>query len=153
VPTPPAPTLFPAAWTDDFEACPISSEAPYFADQNGVFECMYSGDATHGIVMQQMVPLRPVTWSGDILPHSLVGHRDTRDASLVIDGFIGEPGASVLLGVHMQGTDDSNGIIFSLDSGANKWYIHSSIGAVSSPSSAVASGTPNVAVAPGQWHT
>jgi galactosylceramidase len=32
-PTPPVPTLFPASYTDDFEACPISSEAAYFAGE------------------------------------------------------------------------------------------------------------------------
>jgi galactosylceramidase len=30
---PPAATLFPLTWTDDFNACPISSEAAYWADQ------------------------------------------------------------------------------------------------------------------------
>jgi len=89
-----APTLFPAAWTDDFEACPISSEAAYWADQNGVWECRPSGDATHNTVMQQMVPLRPVTWGGDIRPHSLIGHRDTFDASYYIDAYITEPAGS-----------------------------------------------------------
>ena len=52
--------------------------------------------------MEQKIPLKPVTWGGDIRPHSLVGHRDTKDASITVDGFIAAKGASVMLGVHMQ---------------------------------------------------
>lgn len=48
------------------------AEAAYFADQNGIFECYPSGDPNHGTVMRQMIPLRPITWGGDIRPHSLV---------------------------------------------------------------------------------
>ena len=33
--TPPAPVYFPSAWTDNFDACPLSSEPAFFADQNG----------------------------------------------------------------------------------------------------------------------
>lgn len=151
--TPPSPTLFPPAHTDDFEACPVSSEAAYFADQNGIFECMPSNEPGHGIVMRQMVPLRPVTWGGDIRPHSLIGHRDGVQSSMVVDAYIEEPGASVLLGLHMQGTDNSQGVIFSLDTGANTWYVHNSIQAVDNANSAVLSGPTNGAVQAGQWHT
>ena len=55
-PPPPPPTLFPAAHTDDFNDCPVPSEAPYFSDQNGALECYDSGDPAHGIVMRQAVP-------------------------------------------------------------------------------------------------
>ena len=54
------PFLFPAAHTDDFESCAESGEGAYFATQNGAFECRYSGDAGHGVVLQQLVPLKPV---------------------------------------------------------------------------------------------
>ena len=37
-PNVPVPELFPGSWTDDFESYNISSEAAYFADQNGIFE-------------------------------------------------------------------------------------------------------------------
>ena len=147
---PPPPTLFPAAHTDDFEGCAISTEAPYFTDQNGILECVPSNDPTHGTVMRQMVPLRPVTWGGDIRPHSLIGHRDGKDTSMVVDAFIEEPGASVMVGVRMQGTDDSHGILFAVDT-TSAWGVWGSISSVGGKP--IASGTSPVAVAAGQWHT
>jgi len=148
--TPPPPTLFPPIWTDDFNSCPISSEAAYFADQNGIWECNESGDPSHGVVMQQMVPLRPVTWGGDIRPHSLIGHRDTFDASFLIEGYITEPGGSVLLGVHMQGTDNPSGILWLVNS--TGWFLYSQISDVNEKKP-IASGTSPVSITPGTWHT
>jgi len=151
IPNPPNPTLFPNSWADNFDACPISSEAAYFADQNGIFECTVANDPTHGTVMRQMIPLKPVTWGGDIRPHSLIGHRDTYNMSIVIDAFIEEPGASVLIGLRMQGTDNSNGIIFSIDT-TGAWFVHPNVQAVSTNGAAVAAGT-YAAVGAGAWHT
>ena len=147
-----APTLVPAAWTDDFEACPISSEAAYWADQNGVWECRPSGDATHNTVMQQMVPLRPVTWGGDIRPHSLIGHRDTFDASYYIDAYITEPAGSVLLGVHMAGTDNSAGTLL-LVNASGAWAVYRQISDVNNPGKALATGQAPMAIGAGAWHT
>ena len=147
---PPVPTLFPAAHTDNFEACTISSEAAYFTDQNGVWECVPSNDPAHGVVMRQMVPLKPVTWGGDIRPHSLIGHRDGFDTSLVADFYIEEPGASVMLGVRMQGTDDSQGILWAVDT-TSTWGVWNSISSVGG--APIASGTSPVAITAGAWHT
>ena len=149
---PPPPTLFPAAWTDDFSQCPISSEAAFWADQNGIWECVESGDATHGIVMQQQVPIKPVTWGGDIRPHSLIGHRDTFDASLVIDAFITEPGASAMVGVHAQGTDNPVGQLFLMRSNGT-WALYGRITDVNAQGKAVMEGSSPVPMAAGAWHT
>lgn len=149
---PPPPTLFPAAHTDDFEACAPSSEGGLFTDQNGIFECEQSGDPAHGMVMRQMVPLRPVTWGGDIRPHSLIGHRDSRNQSLVVDARVDVAGSSVLLGVHMQGTDNSAGIIFSADT-TGSWWLHPNINAVGSAGSAFAKGSLPAPLTNASWHT
>lgn len=103
------PRLFPSAHVDNFDSCRISGEAPYFSDQNGIFQCTNSSDPKRGIVMQQQVPLpaiRPPPY--DIRPHSFIGHRDLKNISLNIDGCITEPGASVMLGVRMNGDARSN---------------------------------------------
>lgn len=102
--------------------------------------------------MRQMVPLRPITWGGDIRPHSLIGHRDSRNQSLVVDGFIEAPGQSILLGLHMQGTDNSAGLIWSCDT-SGTWWLHAAIGDVDSPSKAIKSGSLPVNVSAGTWHT
>ena len=149
-PIPQQPTLFPEAFTDDFENCRISGEGRYFTDQNGIWECVPSNDPTHGTVMRQMVPLRPVTWGGDIRPHSLIGHRDGMNHSLVVDAYIEEPGASVLLGLRMQGTDDSSGILWGIDT-SSKWGLWSSVSAVTLPSPW--SGSSAVPISAGRWFT
>jgi galactosylceramidase len=149
---PPTPVLFPNAHTDDFENCAISSEGAYFTDQNGIWECMLSNDPTHGTIMRQMVPMRPVTWGGDIRPHSLIGHRDGKDTSMVFDAYIEEPGASVMFGVRMQGTDNSQGILFGVDTTSN-WGVWRQISDVTNTGKAVATGTSPVNITSGAWHT
>jgi hypothetical protein len=149
---PPSPVLFPAAHTDDFEGCAPPSEAAYFSDQNGVFECVASGDPAHGTVMRQMIPLRPITWGGDIRPHSLIGHRDAVNMSLVVGGYLEAANGSVLLGVHMQGTDNSAGLIWSADT-TGAWWLHRQISDVDKAGAAIATGTLPSPLAAGVWHT
>ena len=149
---PPPPVNFPAVWKDDFESCPLSSEAALFADQNGIFECVKAADAAHGVVMEQKIPVKPITWGGDIRPHSLVGHRDTANGSIVVDGLIAAAGASVLIGAHMQGTDNSAGLIWSTDTTGN-WWVHTSISAVGTASQAILTGRLATASAPGVWRS
>ena len=150
---PPTPVLFPSAHTDDFENCPISSEGAFFTDQNGIWECMPSNDPKHGTIMRQMVPMRPVTWGGDIRPHSLIGHRDGKDSSMVFDAYIEEPGASVMLGVRMQGTDNSQGIIFGIDT-TSQWGVWRQISDVTDMSKALLTGTSTtISITSGVWHT
>ena len=69
----------------------------------------------------------------------------------MIDAFITEPGASVLLGVHMQGTDNSQGILL-LFKDDSTWELYSQISAVNS-SKPLATGATPVPVAAGAWHT
>jgi len=148
---PPQSTLFPTRHTDDFEDCPISSEGKYFTDQNGGFECVLSGDPRHNVVMQQMVPMKPVTWGGDIRPHSLIGHRDGVNHSMVVDAFIPEPGMSVLLGLRVQNTDDTLGILWGVDT-SQQWGLWPSMDSVNT-TSPLASGRSPVKIGVGEWHT
>ena len=70
--------------------------------------------------------------------------------SLVTDAYIEEPGASVMLGLRMQGTDDSQGILFAIDT-TSVWGVWHSVSAVgNAPSS---TGTSPVAISAGAWHT
>lgn len=147
---PQQPSLFPPAFEDDFESCRISGEAKYFSDQNGVFECVDSNDEAHGVVMEQMVPMRPVTWGGDIRPHSLIGHRDAKNTSLAIDGYMPNMNGSILLGVRMQGTDNSNGILWSIDT-SNQWAIWRQVSDVGGDFP-LATGVVDQPILPGVWN-
>jgi hypothetical protein len=141
----------------------------YFSDQNGIWECADSGDGDHGIVIQQLVPLKPIAWGGDIRPHTLIGHRDAKNTSFVIDAKVDQAGGSLFVGVHMQGTDDYTGndygIFFTVDSTDSSWAIYDSLEDVGSLEAAKLRGTlPRVwytyfpdatptGVLQGVWHT
>jgi hypothetical protein len=120
-PAPPAPATFPASHVDDFNSCAQSSEAAYFSDQNGAWECE-QGDAEHGMVMNQKVPLLPIAWGGDIRPHSLLGSRDLADSSFSIDILFPAANASALVGARLAGTTNSVGIIWAVDA-SGSWNI------------------------------
>ena len=46
------PSLFPKAYVNNFDTCKPSSEADYFSDQNGIFQCTDAGySSNRGIVM------------------------------------------------------------------------------------------------------
>ncbi|KAF5894795.1 galactocerebrosidase isoform X1, partial [Clarias magur] len=67
-PAPPPSAPFPKKYTDDFNVKnPDFSEAPYFADQTGVFEYfMNLTDAgAHVYTLRQVVTQRPITWVAD----------------------------------------------------------------------------------------
>lgn len=150
------PTLFPTAYVTDFEDCAPSSEAAYFSDQNGAFECHNSFDPAHGIVMQQMVPLLPVTWSGDMRPFSLIGHRDGKNLSLTCEASIQQADSTVMFGVHMSSTtsgsySDFDGVIWGVDT-AGVWGLWSAIRAVGSGLT-MTKGQLASPLAVGSWHT
>ena len=148
----PRPKLFPQAHVDNFESCSLSSEAKYFSDQNGCWECVKSDDASHGVVMQQKVPMKPITWGKDIRPHSLIGHRDAKDQSLVVDASVTQPSTSVLVGVRMQGTDNSVGILWGVVAApTNRFGLWASIESIDS--APILEGPNPVSINVGEWHT
>uniref|UniRef100_A0A8C1GYV8 Galactosylceramidase a n=1 Tax=Cyprinus carpio carpio TaxID=630221 RepID=A0A8C1GYV8_CYPCA len=67
-PEPPKSRRFPKNYSDDFTVDnPPFSEAPYFADQTGVFEYFRNStdNGPHAFTLRQVVPERPVTWVRD----------------------------------------------------------------------------------------
>ncbi|XP_063146260.1 galactocerebrosidase isoform X1 [Candoia aspera] len=65
---PPPSQSFPSSYKDDFNIRnPPFSEAPYFADQTGVFEYFInaSDPGEHVFTLRQVVTQRPVTWVTD----------------------------------------------------------------------------------------
>ena len=93
-----------------------------------------------------------MTWGGDVRPHSLIGHRDTFDASFVIDAYITEPGASAMVGVHAQGTDNPVAALFLMNA-SGAWALYGRISDVNVPGRALAAGGSPVPMGPGTWHT
>ena len=126
----PPPALFPAQYVNNFTACAPSAEAPYFSDQNGIWECQ-PADATGAVVMRQMVPLLPIAWGGDTRPHSLIGSRDLTDTSMVLDARLTAANGSFLLGARLAGTTNSAGLIVALDA-AGAWNVTGTMATVQS---------------------
>jgi len=73
-----------------------------------------------------------------------------QNSDLTFDAYIEEDGASVMLGLRMQGTDNSQGLLFAIDT-TGAWGLYSSVSDVGGPNS-MAKGTvlPGT-IAPGQW--
>lgn len=150
--SPPTPTLFPPVYTDNYEACAVSSEPNYWTDMNGAFECQPSADPAHGIVLTQMTPLRPITWGSDTIPHSLwAGGRDFVNVSYIHDVFLPNEASAAFLGARCQGEDDPNGVLWAVNAFGD-WNVTFSISALMATSGAVATGT-LAYYGPGEWHT
>ncbi|XP_034531517.1 galactocerebrosidase isoform X2 [Notolabrus celidotus] len=67
-PAPPPSAPFPKVYKDDFNVRnPAFSEAPYFADQTGVFEYFMNltDPGPHVFTFRQVLTQRPVTWAAD----------------------------------------------------------------------------------------
>jgi len=149
----PPPAMFPSVHTDDYDACPPSSEAAYVSDQNGSFECQEDSDAAHGMIMRQMTPLRPITWGGDVRPHALIGNRDFVNVSYYHDVKLNADGEGALLGVRGAGTDDTAAALWAFDA-TGRWNITALMSDVTAGVTPLASGTlPVAGFGVGQWHT
>ena len=70
---PPNSTRFSLPYADDFDKWAVFQEAPFFADQTGVWEIVDTA-SSHGKVMRQMVTEPPIAWCGDApYPFSIIG--------------------------------------------------------------------------------
>ena len=111
-PAPPPPAAFPSPYADDFDACPLAQQPAYLTDFNGVTECVASGEAGHGQVLQQMLPAAPIRWWADTRPHSVIGDASWEDLEVTLQvRCLALPG-SAMLGVRasLTGRDGPDGI-------------------------------------------
>jgi len=155
--TPPARTNFPVPYLDDFDECPLHSEAPYFYDQAGSFECLAAPGGRSGVAMRQQVPALPICWGGDILPVSMVGTDQFTDTDQQVDFFFEEDAhdnATVVLASRMLGQTKATGIFVSiaLDGTFSIFYSLESQVPANGPSPAHQGALP-VSVTRGEWHT
>jgi galactosylceramidase len=107
-PTPPPCTDFPLPYTDDFEACVPPSEANFFADTSGSWECV--NDGANNIVMRLQTPEKPCSWekSADTSPVGVFGDRYWRDINVTLDVRLNKVGESFQFAVHGNLKNTSN---------------------------------------------
>ncbi|KAF4099212.1 galactocerebrosidase isoform X1 [Onychostoma macrolepis] len=109
-PEPPKSRPFPKNYSDDFTIeNPPFSEAPYFADQTGVFEYFRNStdNGSHAFSLRQVVTERPVTWARDAdQTISIIGDYSWTDLSVSCDVLIETP---VTGGVFLAARVDQGG--------------------------------------------
>ncbi|MCJ8743896.1 hypothetical protein PDJAM_G00099610 [Pangasius djambal] len=91
-PDPPNSAAFPKKFFDDFNVQnPPFSEAPYFADQTGVFEYFtnLTDPGPHNFTLRQVVNQRPVSWGYDAdQTISVIGDHGWQDISVSCDIYL-----------------------------------------------------------------
>ncbi|KAG9481760.1 hypothetical protein GDO78_010797 [Eleutherodactylus coqui] len=95
-PKPPESQPFPRKYMDDFNVRnPPFSEAPYFADQSGVFEYFTntSDPGEHVFTFRQVLTQRPITWVSDASQAiSVIGDYSWSNVMVTCDIYIETPG-------------------------------------------------------------
>ncbi|XP_007255486.2 galactocerebrosidase [Astyanax mexicanus] len=110
-PDPPISAPFPRKYFDDFNVRnPPFSEAPYFADQTGVFE--YFNNLTdpgpHAFTLRQVVTQRPVTWAYDAdQTISVVGDHNWQDLTVSCDIYIENMNGGVFIAARVDQAGES----------------------------------------------
>ncbi|XP_054827845.1 galactocerebrosidase isoform X1 [Eublepharis macularius] len=120
-PDPPPSHPFPTAYKDDFNIRnPPFSEAPYFADQTGIFEYFVntSDPGEHVFTLRQVVNQRPVTWVADAENTiSIIGNYKWVNLTLSCDIYI----ESKQGGAFIAGRVDKGGIYIGDAKGVFFW--------------------------------
>ena len=163
-----SPTPFPRQYRNDFSACPLFSEAPYFTDMTGVFECREwggGGGGGRGVVMQQVAASHPIAWRPEEQrPFTLFASNISAGARVnaTVAFSLNSPGDSALLGVNanpnccgrvITGEDLMPGAWLSV-AGNGSWALYNAIANVTSARGVLAEGGPVARPpTPGTWHT
>jgi galactosylceramidase len=165
------PSPFPLFYSDTFAACPLGSEAPYFTDMTGSFECAPAAPGgSSAVALVQSVPQHPIAWRPEEQrPFSLFAADISLSAvNASIAFWLPTPGSAVLLGARANPNNCCGRVITGEDlmPGAwvavcsSQWGLYNAIANVS----AACGGVPGVGgclavgsvaggVALGTWHT
>ena len=121
---------FPFPYRDDFDAVAVSGLPKYITDQSGSFEVVQSANATHGRVLRQMMPERPVPWCGEApYTFSIIGDHSWRALRAEVDVLI-ERNGTAFIGAGVRsggcvGNSGSVGLTFSIST-AGQWLVTNS---------------------------
>ncbi|XP_075048571.1 galactocerebrosidase isoform X2 [Mixophyes fleayi] len=121
-PDPPKSQPFPVKYKDDFNIRnPPFSEAPYFADQSGVFEYFTNTSDTgdHVFTFRQVLTQRPITWASDAdQAISVIGDHTWSNVTVTCDIYIETPDTG---GVFIAARVDQGGSPTHLAKGIYFW--------------------------------
>ncbi|XP_058235523.1 galactocerebrosidase isoform X1 [Hemibagrus wyckioides] len=119
-PDPPDSASFPKKYFDDFNIQnPPFSEAPYFADQTGVFEYFtnFSDPGPHNVTLRQVVNQRPVSWGYDAdQTITVIGDHSWQDISVSCDIYLETENGGVFVAARVDQSGESvrgsNGVFY-----------------------------------------
>ncbi|XP_008579433.1 PREDICTED: galactocerebrosidase [Galeopterus variegatus] len=113
---------FPHTYKDDFNVdYPVFSEAPYFADQTGVFEYFTNIEdpGEHRFTLRQVLNQRPITWAADASNTiSIIGDYKWSNITIQCDVYIETPKTG---GVFIAGRVNRGGILIRTARGVFFW--------------------------------
>ncbi|XP_069884515.1 galactocerebrosidase isoform X1 [Dipodomys merriami] len=125
-PFPPKSRPFPSIYDDDFNVeYPFFSEAPFFADQTGVFEYYMNTEdpREHQFTLRQVLNQRPITWAADAFsPISIIGDYQWTNLTIECDVYIETPEKG---GVFIAGRVNKGGILIRSATGVFFWIFAS----------------------------
>ena len=170
---PGAPAPFPAAYRDDFSACPLASEPAYFTDQTGSFECAAAAPGgSSGVALVQSVPAHPIAWRPEEQrPFSLfAADIGVAAVNVSVRFYLPGGGGTALLGARANPNDCCGRVITGEDlmpgawlavcsAGGGRWGLYNAIANVSAgcggqagAGGCLGAGAIAGGLAPGQWH-
>jgi galactosylceramidase len=150
--TPPAATVFPVPYADDFDSHAIDSEAPFFIDQAGSWQ-IFQGDSSHDRVMRQWLLEPPVAWCGENpVPFSVIGNHAWIDVNVTVEVMVEQAGGMAFVGARVAGGGcmeprGTDAVAFGVST--EGWWALCNATAVSQQCQVVGKMT----VQPGTWYT
>jgi len=159
-PTPPVCAPFPLPYKATFESCTPPSEADYFSDISGSWEC-FNDNSGHGIVMRLQTLDKPVSWeaAADTSPVGVFGDRYWRNVKVSVDVRLNGASDSFMLAVRANFQNTTNHDALDLEYVVpGVWLEFDTSGAYSLVSQAnqgksFKTGTLPAAPTRGTWHT
>ena len=134
---------FPAAYSDDFEQCALSSTPRYVAPMAGAFECVAAGGGRPGRSVRQMSPAKAICDRGDVMPFAVIGDGFRTVYNVSVDVLLSSATGGAFVGSRTKGPVGSgtamDGVFFAVN--ATGWHVALSVGNISHDGTcAVASG-------------
>lgn len=96
--TSPQPSALALPYSDDFESYAVRREAKYFSDMQGSFEVRPCAAGRGGQCLQQVAPVKPITWQDDSDAYGLVGDPGWSNYEVSVDLAMRQAGTVTLLG-------------------------------------------------------
>lgn len=154
-PPPRSPLMLP--FKESFQETPIGKTPKYFSDMHGTFEIAPAKGG--GQCLRQVVTMKPVCWTSDADPATLIGDLTWSDYTVTSEVLLEQPGYVELLGrvsggeqnsvpgYHLQLSDTGHWSLFYRANRSNKTRKEVA------PDAVIASGEMKEAAGIGKWHT